>query len=295
MTTLERRYRWLLKAYPYGYRADYGDELLDVLLDSAKPGQALPPLREAVPLVVGGIRTRIITAAQGPAWVDGLHLGIVALTVLNLAVLLPYAMSIPLWLGLSVTALLLILRGRPRLALPIAGLVAVKVTAITMGQPWLDDTLLPVFPDGLWQGPALYGTGGPVGPLTANLLIVLGLVVLATRGRRPRTRSWWWLAAVPLVAGSDPAGLDIVAGSPTAVIRVVLELTLLCGAAYAGHLTADPRWAIAAAAYLLPTSAVLAENHQLLQRQDLAHWGLLVLFTSIAAAVPFRARRRILL
>ncbi|MEU4699662.1 hypothetical protein [Nonomuraea dietziae] len=295
MTSLERRYRWLLRAYPSGYRADYGDELLDVLMDNAKPGQALPPLREAVALVVGGLRTRIITAAQGPAWVDGLHLAVVALTLVNLAVLIPYATSVPLWLGLSAVSLLLVLRGLPRLALPFAGLVAFKITGITMGQPWLDATLLPVFPDGLWQGPALYGNGGPVAPLTANLLIVLGLVILATRGERPKSRSWWWLAAVPLVAGADPAGLDIVAGSPMAMTRVFLEVALLSVTAYAGHLTADPRWAIAAGAYLLPASAVLAENHQFLQRQDLAHWGLLIVLTALAAAVPFRARRRILL
>ncbi|WP_431895685.1 hypothetical protein [Nonomuraea sp. bgisy101] len=301
MTSLERRYRWLLRAYPDGYRADHGDELLDVLLDSAEPGQALPPAREAYALVVGGIRTRIIAAAQGPAWADGLHLGVAALAMLNLAVLVPYATSVPLWLALSAVALVLILRGHVRPALPVAGAVAVKVTSITMGQQWLDATLLPVFPDfpeELWSGPALYGNGGPIAPLTSNVLTIAGLLVLASRRERPRTRSWWWLAAVPLVAGADPAWLDIAAGSPTAMTRVCLEAALLFGAALAGHLTADLRWAIAATVYLVPATAVLYENTESIEhitRQDIAHAALLVVLTIAAAAVPYRARRRILL
>ncbi|MET9336796.1 MULTISPECIES: hypothetical protein [unclassified Nonomuraea] len=294
MTTLERRYRWLLRAYPNGYRADHGDELLGILLDSAEPGRAIPPAREAVALVVGGIRARVISAAQGPAWTDGLHRGVVALAMLNLAVLIPYAGGIPLWLALSAVAFVLVLRGHVRLALPVAGAVAVKVTAITMGHPWLDATLLPVFPDGPWSGPALYGHGGPIAPLTSNALIVAGLLVLASRRERPRARSWWWLAAVPLVAGADPAWLDIVAGSPTAMARVCLEVVLLVGAACAGHLTADPRWAVAAGVYLVPATAVLWENAsvELVARQDIAHAALLVVLTGAAVAVPFRARRR---
>ncbi|MFE3448445.1 hypothetical protein ACFXJ8_05870 [Nonomuraea sp. NPDC059194] len=304
MTSLERRYRWLLRAYPNAYRADHGEELLDILLESAAPGQALPPAREAYALLVGGLRTRIISAAQGPAWVDGLHLGVTALAVLNLAVLVPYATSVPLWLALSAIALVLILRGHVRPALPFAGAVAVKVTAITMGRPWLDDTLLPVYPDfpeELWSGPALYGNGGPVAPLTSNVLIIAGLLALSARRERPRTRSWWWLAAVPLVAGADPAWLDIVAGSPTAMTRVCVEAALLFGAAYAGQITADSRWAIAAGVYLVSATAVIYENGVVYQniatlsRQDIAHAALLVVLTLAAALVPYRARRRILL
>jgi hypothetical protein len=266
-----------------------------VLLDRAEPGRALPPPREAVALISGGLRTRVTEAAQGPALADGLHLGIVTLSLAHVAVLIPYASTVPLWLALSAVAFLLILRGKVRPALPLVALGGVKTLAITTGLPWLDATLLPVFPDGLWQGPALYQNGGPIAPMTSYLLVLLGLVALAVRGEAPRTRSWWWLLAVPLVAGADPAWLDIVAGSPTTMTRVGLEAALLVGAAYAGHLTGDPRWAVAAGAYLLAASAVLAENFALLARQDLAHAGLLVVLTTVAAAVPFRARRRVLL
>ncbi|MEO3802345.1 hypothetical protein [Nonomuraea sp. B1E8] len=47
MSALERRYRRLLRAYPRAYRAEHGDELLDVLLESAGPGRTAPVPREA--------------------------------------------------------------------------------------------------------------------------------------------------------------------------------------------------------------------------------------------------------
>ncbi|MFI6484150.1 hypothetical protein ACIBH1_39935 [Nonomuraea sp. NPDC050663] len=296
MSRLERRYRWLLRAYPTGYRSDYGDELLGVLLDRAEPTRASPPAREAWALVLGGVRARIVEAAQGPAWTDGIHLGVMVLGLFNFAVLIPYASSIPVWLGMSGLVVLCVLRGRLGLAIPLALLTGVKVVAITLGKPWLDETLLPVFADAPWDGlPALYGNGGPLAPLASWSLMILGLVALAIREERPRRRSWWWLLAVPLVAGTDPAWLDLVAGSPAAVVRVGLETVLLLAAVYAGHVTGDSRWGLAAALYLLPASAVLIETMATAGRQDVAHWALLLLLTGAATAVPLRARRHVLL
>lgn len=296
MTSLERRYRWLLRAYPAGYRSDYGEELLDVLMDTAEPDRALPPVREAVALVSNGVRTRITEAAQGPAWADGLHLAVTAFSLFNLAVLIPYASTVPLWLAVSAVSFVLILRGWVLPALPLVALTGVKVAAITTAHAWLDQTLLPVLPDRLWEdGPGLYGSGGPVTPLITYALVLLGLLALAMRGQPPRVRSWMWVLAVPLVAGADPAWLDIVGGSPSGVMRVGLESVLLCAAAYAGHLTADPRWAIAAALYLVPTSAVLIENFDTISRQDLAHALLLFALILAVAAVPLRAGKRVLL
>lgn len=295
MTELERRYRWLLRAYPPGYRADYEDELLDVLLATAGPGQARPPLREVRALLVGGIKARVIAAAQGPAWMDGLHLAVTVLSLLQLGVLIPYAGTIPLWVALSALALVAVLRGRMWAALPLVAANGLKIVGVTYGEPWLDGTLLPVFPDRLWQGPALYGTGGPIAPSISYLVLFFCLAVLAIRGRPSRRRSWWWLLALPLVAGADPAWLDIAEGTSSSITRVGLEAALLAGAAYAGHLTGDARWAVAAGVCLVPATAVLAENVELASRQGVAHAALLILLTATAAAVPFRARRRILL
>ena len=58
MTTLERRYRRMLYAYPYDYRAERGDEILGTLLDGARAGQTRPTLRERRALLFGGLKVR---------------------------------------------------------------------------------------------------------------------------------------------------------------------------------------------------------------------------------------------
>ncbi|WP_049557249.1 hypothetical protein [Nonomuraea sp. SBT364] len=296
MTRLERRYRLLLRAYPSGYRSDHGDELLDVLLDTAEPGRALPPAREAAALVAGGMRARLTEAARGPAWADGLHLGVVALALVNLAALIPYTAETGLWVALSALGLLAVLRGWVRLALPVLALTGSKSVAITLGQPWLDRTLLPVLPGGPWEGgPALYGNAGPVATATSCALVVLGLLVLAARADPPRRRSWWWLLALPVAAGADPGWGDLAAPGAQTVVRVVLEAALLVAAVYAGHVTRDGRWAVAAAAYFLPATADLGEHLSTASRQEIAHWGLLAVLTLGAAATPFATRRKLVL
>lgn len=66
MTALERRYRWLLCAYPGWYLADRGEEMLDTLLEAAAdtrsspgvPARQWPSAREARTLILGGLRVR---------------------------------------------------------------------------------------------------------------------------------------------------------------------------------------------------------------------------------------------
>jgi hypothetical protein len=55
---LERRARWLLRAYPAAYRADRGEEIIDTLLEATPPGRDWPPSREAVSLVTAGLHAR---------------------------------------------------------------------------------------------------------------------------------------------------------------------------------------------------------------------------------------------
>ncbi|MFC4058411.1 hypothetical protein ACFOWE_08900 [Planomonospora corallina] len=306
-STLERRYRWLLRSYPRGYRSGHGDEIVATLLETAEPGRTLPSPRESLPLVAAGFRARVAHAARGPAWADALHLGIMAVSVAQLATLVPYAASVPIWAGLSALAVLLVMRGRVRLALPVTLLVATKVGAITLGRPWLDETLLPVPRDPVWRGwhgealyggggGALYGAGGPLAPMLGYALVVAGLLVLAVRAPRPRPRSWLWWAAVPVLAGADPAGLDFADGPGVlTAVRVAVEIGLLCLAAWAGRLACDPRWAAAAGVYLVPVCAVYAENLGAHPVQDLAHLAVLVLLAALAAGVPYHARQHALL
>ena len=55
---LERRARWLLRAYPAAYRADRGEEIIGTLLEAVPPGRDWPPPREAIALVASGLRAR---------------------------------------------------------------------------------------------------------------------------------------------------------------------------------------------------------------------------------------------
>jgi hypothetical protein len=55
---LERRARWLLRAYPAAYRADRGEEIIGTLLEAVPPGRDWPSARETVALAAAGLSAR---------------------------------------------------------------------------------------------------------------------------------------------------------------------------------------------------------------------------------------------
>lgn len=55
---LERRVRWLLRAYPAAYRAHRGEEITGTLLEATPPGRDWPPPRETASLIAAGLRAR---------------------------------------------------------------------------------------------------------------------------------------------------------------------------------------------------------------------------------------------
>ncbi|WP_214417194.1 hypothetical protein [Sphaerisporangium fuscum] len=290
MTPLERRYRRLLLAYPRAYRAAHGQELLGVLLDCADPGRTAPDVREAAGLLAGGVRERLRHAARGVPWRDGLHLGLTAVMVTQLAVLLPYARDIPVWVALSALALLAALRGRVGLALPPALLTGLKAIAVASGLQPFDVTLLPVYPGFLTSDP-LFVTRGPGSLAMEYGLTCCGLLVLAVGGGGSRARSWWWAAAVPLAAWAGPVWPAVGRPAPVGLGRMALELGVLCLAVWAARLARDPRWALAAAVYLLAVTARLGEHLTTLTSRHLAYWGLLALLTAATAVISYDRRR----
>jgi len=56
---LEHRYRALLRCYPADYREEYGEEIITVLLGTARPGQRRPGFRGALDLLKGGLTVRL--------------------------------------------------------------------------------------------------------------------------------------------------------------------------------------------------------------------------------------------
>ena len=69
MTPLERRCRWLLRAYPAWYRRDRAGEMLGTLLEASPPGRRWPSFRDARALVTGGLRVRGWTWLLSMLWV----------------------------------------------------------------------------------------------------------------------------------------------------------------------------------------------------------------------------------
>jgi hypothetical protein len=69
VSSLERRCRWLLLAYPAWYRRRRGEEMLDTLLEASPPGRRWPSVRDTRALVIGGLRVRGWTWLLSMLWV----------------------------------------------------------------------------------------------------------------------------------------------------------------------------------------------------------------------------------
>ncbi|GAA3140075.1 hypothetical protein GCM10010466_33950 [Planomonospora alba] len=293
MTALERHYRRLLSAYPRAYRRAHGDELLDVLLESAAPGRRVPPLKEAWGLLVGGVRSRITHQATGSAWEDGLHLGVTAVAAVNLAALLPYAGALPLWTLLSALALLAILRGHLRAAFPLTFVTGVKAVGLAAGRQPFDVTLLPVHPNPLADR-ALFQDSDPALVAAGYAIVLIGLVVLTSLRRPVRARSWWWWAAVVPAAWAGPEWMAQETDYPISLSRLAVEAAAFGLGTVAAYSARDLRWALASSIYLLMVSGGLVLHADALTRQHLAYAGILLLLAAAAAFAPFRQRRHCL-
>lgn len=55
---LVRHAKLLLRCYPPAYRAHRGEEILDTLLETTRPGRGWPPAREVASVIGGGLRAR---------------------------------------------------------------------------------------------------------------------------------------------------------------------------------------------------------------------------------------------
>ncbi|MCD0452411.1 hypothetical protein LO762_24950 [Actinocorallia sp. API 0066] len=93
---LERRYRALLRCYPAGYRREYGDEILGILLAQARPGQRRPGFREAADIAHGAVTVRLAAtgrALDAPRWRDAFAVVSLLGPVLMLALAVRYAVD----------------------------------------------------------------------------------------------------------------------------------------------------------------------------------------------------------
>ncbi|MEU8088302.1 hypothetical protein AB0B57_32405 [Micromonospora sp. NPDC049101] len=252
MTGLERRYRWLLRAYPRAYRQYRADEMLETLLGGGETDRRHLSLRESAALVVAGLRVRTGVDRLGSRaallhsalrltalslLVGGIALAAKPVVVQLLLPALPF--DLPVFAGSLATPGLLLLAlaaaawARYRLAFALAiGALGAKM--------WYS---------GWYADPEMGGEAHPLGlqavlhlamqlPTWACLLAVLTMVPLL-RARQPRgTRQWAWLvgAAIsvtvltpnPLNGWEDPLTLPVIAvgGLVAALVGAALDVRM---------------------------------------------------------------------
>lgn len=205
---LVRRTRLLLRAYPKAYRAHRGEEILDTLLETTRPGRGWPPAREVASVISGGLRARrAANLSQGlgaslrhsvmlgaALWLITVPEGTATLAI-EAVRHVPVISDTPQWVFVLTSVMVLLIlaaawSGRRWLALAAAVASAVPLTIY-----WLNGGT------GFAEWLGLYYLKIYVAPAT------LLLVLLARRTNRP-SRSLLWLLVCPLLAGTADALLS---------------------------------------------------------------------------------------
>jgi hypothetical protein len=231
MSTLEARYRGLLRAYPPWYRADRGEEMLATLLEAARPGQSRPTGREIRSLILGGLRTRARHGQQLTA-AGSLRSAVLLAAVLILLTEDAFQSSM-VWGGWA-----------PNMPYYwIQFVLALLTLAVAVGA-WLGQRAVAaaaIVCAGLW----LYQPPDR-DPSQAILLVLACIAVAVLALRRERlSRSWLWLAALafalvelPRVSGTS----DLLHLVGNYGLFVVLAATLAWSAVDARPMTAVALW-----------------------------------------------------
>jgi len=290
---LERRYRLLLVAYPAAYRRRHGDELLDVLLASSRPGTRWPEPRQTLALVRGGLRARRGFTAVAQRWWRVADLTALALTAYALVIvagqmrrsyrdflhgagLAPWFAQEVVTAGLLLLLLSAVVAGYRRTA---AGLgVATGVVPALMSAHGLPDSV----DDRDWWAPVI------VAVLFGTLLLSIGRPHDGSAGRRLRLTLGLLVTATAAVWTMT---------EPVPVRPLYLVVGVLC-LAYLGAVV-DPAAVVAVASLLLPP-VLAATSHALIHSVELERWAtltalrLLVVVTCVGfAATVVRAESRI--
>jgi hypothetical protein len=180
MSSLERGYRRLLAWYPQPFRREQEDEILAVLMASAREGQRRPRLADAVDLLKSALRMRLRpTPSKG--WIDALAMLSVAVPVFLLLedilqVAWPYRIpggsaelgglslfrerSFDIAVGFNLLIVALVLPGLRRLA-------ATAIVAVTIY------SFLPLFP-----------APGPLDLFSIGVTLLAAAALVATPGPR---------------------------------------------------------------------------------------------------------------
>ena len=268
---LERRARVLLWAYPYGYRAERGAEMLDTLIEAAPAGRTWPTLTDAGALLWGGLRVR---TAQNRRLATPTNWRLALLLALVLYVAPPAAQ----WIGQSVESSVgwHIARFDP------FHTAAAVFTLLACVLVWCAPSRFAVFAAVIAAASAAVSAVQlPYRSLSGLILAaILLLMAVCARGRDRMPRSWLWLVAAPMyvylhlmwqslnLIGTWELLAQAVAvvvllwmifdARPILAVAVYLILTAVVGRVEWGHGYGDEVWYMPfALAYPLSAAAIL--------------------------------------
>lgn len=271
-------YRLFLRAFPAGHRIEYGAEIIGTLLNGTS--HRAPSPRETAGLLTAGFAARVRATTAAPWWADGLQLGLLMLALANLA----YGIadhSTPWWLVTSAALVGALLRGWALAALPLA-----LAVALSTGRAMLLGTQATPSPSQI-LGPANHNW---VSLAPYGVLAIGAIALAADRSTRPRcprlrVRPLWWLAipaasfALTYMLGTREYG------ETWQLVRAGTEGILLLTGVLATAIARSPRWALAAAIYVLPGMASPLTNPPS-NAQDTGYWltltGLLLAMVATA-------------
>jgi hypothetical protein len=226
VTTLERRCRLLLHAYPVAYRRDRAGEMLSTLLETTPAGRNWPLPRDSWALLLGGLQVRAgrerRLSTPGNLRLAAL-LGctlFLSLTAVNYGSFgFGYYYNPTLgpalflrWQPLTVMALILAAAVLPWLA----GRAVVTLGALAAGAATVAYDLSSAFP---WHDFHLPQQSPAAANATAiaTLLLPLAALVLLARGRERPPRLWLWLPGLVIafaVAADAHVVAEMLAGHP---------------------------------------------------------------------------------
>jgi hypothetical protein len=242
MSPLERRYRWLLRTYPNWYRRDQGEDMLGTLLDGEAGGGSWPAPREALALVIGGLRVRstrkqslTIAANLRLAALFGVMLVLVGTAARQLGFeVLEAAHTLPADSGFSHQN--------------IAGLLGLAAVVAV----WLRQRVLTT---ALALASAVAILAWTHGPAAGSLLPVLLLVALVALSLGARRMPWLWLwgTGVAFLIGFLLTLAGFLRFAPAGLHEPVQYLAWALYAIAVLWVVVDPRPAIAMAVYLAVT------------------------------------------
>jgi hypothetical protein len=270
---LEARYRWLLRAYPKGYRHERGAEMIGTLMEAAGDDQRRPTARESAALVLRGLQARAgahRARSARQSWLGTLRLAVLLLLVYatagwladtgrvagrvmgDRAVDYPPELLYPLGMVITALAVVAVARGRYVLGLLATfGGLATALVVTYFAMVGVDNVTGDYhYPPVGWVVDWI-GTEPTFWPLPLALLLTAPLIAWPAPGTR---RPVPWLLGVLVAVFTLPTAYEVTIGvQPLATVAVIIGFLLWT--------VVDARATVAAGVMLMPVILALLVVH----------------------------------